>query len=64
MQKYAGSSLRQSFAGKYGDLKCVRVRKAEDDGVVPLGRSLSRAHEASPEQPVRMRVSCWFLGWI
>lgn len=63
-QKYAGDSLRQSFAGKYGDLKCVRVRKAEDGAVLSVGRSLSRAHKASPEQPVRMRITCWFLGWI
>lgn len=61
-QKYAGDSLRQSFAGICGDLKCVRVRKAEDGAVLPVGGSLSRAHKASPEQPVRMRISYWFLG--
>lgn len=57
-------SLRQGFAGKYRDLKRVRVRKAEDGAVLPVGRGLSRAHKASPEQPARKRISCWFLGWI
>lgn len=62
MQKYAGDSLRQSFAGKSGDLKCVRVGKTEDGGVLPVGRSWSRAHVASAEQQVRKMFSCWFLG--
>jgi len=39
MQTHAGDSLRQSFAGKYEYLKCVRVGKAEDGGVIAVGRS-------------------------
>lgn len=63
MQKYAGDSLRQSFVGKYGDLKHARVGKAEDSAVVPVRRSWSRAHMASAEQQVMKKISCWFLGW-